>query len=260
MDYNSVVDPMEGDLSYTASMHDLNLKHIISLAYIYAPSLTISSWIHSVPVDPASIFVNFLVSLAPRFSKGAFQQVAINASSNASIPDSVLDVDDQILLSTGSIISTIQLKQSNNKPFRFNTERCDRLFSDDPIYLVLSELASTGAVIDTDPEFVPQCIPEDFRHSEITLTKVYQKHALDSWSKGRGLLLRTETLESTKEIRLLHFSSNHLVFKPTDEFARWCIDPSHRSDDNLPLNGGTAKLLSIQRYQKTWTTTLLAML
>ena len=110
------------------------------------------------------------------------------------------------------------------------------------------------------PLFIPQCIPEDFRNTEVTLTKVFQKHALDSWSKGRGLLLRVETLHSTNQIQVLHFSSNHLVFKPTDEHARWCIDPSHRSDDNMPLNGGTAKLLSIEHYQKTWTASLVDML
>ena len=92
------------------------------------------------------------------------------------------------------------------------------------------------------------------------MTKVFQKHALDSWSKGRGLLLRETTLQSTKEIKILHFSSNHLVFKPTDENARWCIDPSHRSDEHLPLNGGSAKLLSIEHYQKTWTASLVDML
>ena len=53
------------------------------------------------------------------------------------------------------------------------------------------------------------------------------------------------------------------MFKPTDEHARWCIDSSHRSDDNMPLNGGTAKLLSIehyQKYKKTWTASLVDML
>ena len=206
------------------------------------------------------IFISFLVSLIPKFSKGAFQQVAAIASDHIEIPDTVLDIDDSVLLSTGSILETIKLKQASNKPFRFNIERCSRLFADDPNYPILYELATIGAIIDTDPQFVPQCIPEDFRHSEITLTKVFQRHALDSWSKGRGLLLREETLQSNGEIKVLHFSSNHLVFKPTDENARWCIDPSHRSDDNMPLNGGTAKLLSIEPYQKTWTASLVDML
>ena len=259
MDYNSVVHHEDRDLN-RAILHDLDLQRIVSLSTAYAPSLSNVSWIGPLAVDPVSIFISFLVSLIPKFSKGAFQQVAAKASANVEISENVLDVDDSVLRSTGSILETIRLKQAANKPFRFNIERCNRLFADDPNYPILYELASIGAIIYTDPLFVPQCIPEDFRHTEVTLTKVFQKHALDSSSKGRGLLLREETLQSTDQIRVLHFSSNHLVFKPTDDFARWCIDPSHRSDDNLPLNGGTAKLLSIERYQKTWTASLVDML
>ena len=238
----------------------LDVDLIVRLATSYAPSLTPLSRIGPILVDSSSIFVNFLTSLIPKYCKGAFQQAAAAASSHIFIDESVLDVDDSVLSSTGSILETIQKKQSINKPFRFNKERCNRLFSEDPNFLLLMELASIGAVIDTDPTFINQSVPEEFRHSEITLSKVFQKHALDSWGKGRGLLIRLSTLKSTGEINLLHFNSNHLVFKPSDVFSRWCIDPSHRSDDNLPLNGGTAKELSISRYQKTWTASLVDML
>ena len=103
MDYNSVVDPSESGNIGSSSILDLNVERKISLASLYTPSLTVLSRIDQVPVDPVSIFVNFLVSLAPKYLKGAFQQVAINASANVEIPDSVLDVDDAVLLSTGLI-------------------------------------------------------------------------------------------------------------------------------------------------------------
>jgi len=253
----SISDPLPQPLD---QFLQLDINRIISLAAIYAPSLTSISLIGSLAVNAASIFVNFLVSLKPKYCKGAFQQVAAAAAANVSISDSILDVDDQVLLSTGSILQTIQLKQAINKPFRYNQERCDRLFSSDPNYPILSELASVGAIIHPDLLFIPQSTPEEFRHSEVTLSKVFQKHALDSWSKGRGLLLRHSTLQSTNEIQHLHFNSNHLVFKASDEYARWCIDPSHRSDDNLPLNGGFAKQFSIQHYQKTSSASLVDML
>ena len=260
MDYNSVFSQKDSYLSGTQSPNYLDLQRILSLSAAYAPSLTISSFIGPLSVDSAAIFANFLISLIPKFSKGAFQKEAATASAHVEITEDILDIDDSILRATGSILSTIQLKQSANKHSRFNAERCARLFSEDPNYSILLELASIGAIIDTDPNFIPQCVPEDFRHSEIALTKVFQKHALDSWVKGRGLLIREETLQSTGEIKLLHFNSNHLVFKPTDDFGRWCIDPFHRSDDNMPLNGGIAKFLSIEHYQKTWTASLVDML
>lgn len=238
----------------------LDIQHIIALANEYVPSMCNVSTLGPLPVDAVSIFVNYLISLRPKYCKGAFQQLAAKAAAHITISDDVLDFDDNVLLATGSIFDTIRTKQARHKPFRFNQERCDRLFKDDPYYLILLQLATIGAVIDTDPLFTPQCVPEDFRHTEVTLTKVFQKHALDAWSKGRGLLLRESTLQSTSQINHLHFNSNHLVFKSSDEFARWCVDPSHRSDDNMPLNGGIAKELSITRYQKTWTATLIDML
>lgn len=238
----------------------LDIDRIVQLATVYAPSLTPISRIGHVPVDSVSIFVNFLTSLIPKYCKGAFQQAAAAASAHISIDESVLDVDDSVLLATGSILQTIELKQAINKPLRFNRDRCRKLFSEDPNFQLLLQLASEGAFIDTDPEFIKQSAPEEFRHSEVTLTKVFQKHALDAWSKGRGLLLRLSTLVSTAQVSQLHFNSNHLVFKPSDVYARWCIDPSHRSDDNLPLNGGSAKEQSINRYQKTWTASLVDML
>jgi len=238
-----------------------DLARIINLASKYTPSLALPvSLAPEFFEDPVAIYTNYLVSLQPRFSKGAFQDIAAFAAKDVTIPDSVLDVDDSTLLTTGSIFDCIQLKQAINKPNRFNAERCERIFSDDPNYSTLMELASVGAIIDVDPQFVPQSIPEEFRHSEVRLSKVFQAHALDSWTKSKGLLLRMSTLEETNQLSHLHFNSNHLVCKLSDPLSRWCIDPSHRSDDNLPLNGGTAKELSIKRYQKTWVATLVEML
>ena len=155
MDYNSIVYPADEDSLSRASLPHLDLQRIIRLSAIYAPSLTLPVFIGHMVVGSAFIFTNFLVSLAPKYSKGAFQKVAAAASANVEIPDSVLDVDDAILLSTGLIIATIQHKQAINKPFRLNPERCERLFSSDPNYAVLMELATVGAIIDTDPDFSP---------------------------------------------------------------------------------------------------------
>ena len=136
MDYNSVVHHEDVDL-ICATLPDLDLQRIVFLSTAYAPSLSNVSWIGPLTVDPVSIFISFLVSLIPKFSKGAFQQVAANASANVEISEAVLDVDDSVLLSTGSILETIKLKQAANKPFRFNIERCSRLFADDPNYPIL---------------------------------------------------------------------------------------------------------------------------
>lgn len=73
-------------------------------------------------------------------------------------------------------------------------------------------------------------------------------------------IIRIETLQSIKQIDEVHFSSSHIVYKPNDPMSRWCIDGSNRYDDAMPLNGGTAKDLSINHYQKTVFPTLLEIL
>ena len=102
MDYNSVVHHEDRDLN-RAILHDLDLQRIVSLSTAYAPSLSNVAWIGPLAVDPVSIFISFLVSLIPKFSKGAFQQVAAKASASVEISEDVLDVDDSVLRSTGSI-------------------------------------------------------------------------------------------------------------------------------------------------------------
>lgn len=203
---------------------------------------------------------SYLASLQRRYFKGAFQSVAEAAAVNINITDDILDVDDLALQKCGSLLQLISDKQARNKPSRFNLERCNSLFPDDPRLPTLQELATVGAVIDTDSEFIRQSVPEPFRPCEVILTHVFQKHGLDSWTKDRGLLVRLATLITTGQIHLCHFNANHLVYKATDEYARWCVDPSNRSDDAMPLNGGFAKDFSIKRYAKTWCPSLLEML
>ena len=72
MDYNSVVHHEDVDLS-RAILPDLDLQRIVSLSTAYAPSLSNGSWIGPLTVDPVSIFISFLVSLIPKFSKGAIR-------------------------------------------------------------------------------------------------------------------------------------------------------------------------------------------
>lgn len=90
-----------------------------------------------------------------------------------SIPDSVLDVDNSLLLSSGSLLDVIAAKQKINKPNRYDSSHCLEYFSDDPDFDLLMELATKGAIIDTDPLFVRHSIPDDFRRVEVELSQVF---------------------------------------------------------------------------------------
>ena len=69
-----------------------------------------------------------------------------------------------------------------------------------------------------------------------------------------------ETLRELDQQRLVHFNHSHLIYKFNEALGRWCFDPSHRSDDAMPFNGGAAKDLSIARYKKFIFPTLIQML
>lgn len=238
------------------------LERIISLAQLYSVILPIGEKLSDnvLPTNISHNFVLHLLTLRKKYYKGAFRQIAAKAAAGIEIPESLLDIDDSLLVSTGSLIEVIKARQAVNKPNRYNADRCNNYFSSDPDYLKLMDLATTGATIDVDSKFIPQSVPEGLRRVEIELTRVFQYHAMDSKSKDRGILVRMSTLEATNQLSLLHFSSNHIVYKPNEPLCRWCIDGSNRSDDALPLNGGDAKELSIARYQKTEFKTLLDML
>jgi len=218
--------------------------------------LTNGSFIHqSSDFDPnivASTFASHWQELRSIYYKGAFHSVAAAAASSIVITDSMLDVDDFVLDDSKSLLATVSAKQAAQKPSRFNAERCKQLYFYDEDYELLMELATRGAIIDPDPDFIPQSIPEEFRSTEVILSKVFQAHAIDSWLKGRGLLVRMATLLKTDQQRLVHFNHSHLVYKFGVALGRWCIDPSHRSDEAMPLNGGIAKDLSIAHYRKVY--------
>jgi hypothetical protein len=252
--------PLEGNTSQLSSEE---LERILRLSSVYSGILPLEPSIEEQAALQADLVHRFslhLLTLRKKYFKGAFRQAAAAAAIDVSIPDSVLDVDDNQLLLSGSLLEVIAAKQAINKPNRFNAARCDKYFSEDPDYDKLMELATTGAIIDTDSKFIPQSTPEDFRQVEVECNKVIQYHASDAHSKQRGILVRMETLKATDQLSQLHFSSSHIVYKASDVFSRWCIDGSNRSDEAVPLNGGDAKDMSIARYQKTIFPTLLEML
>ena len=127
--------------------------------------------------------------------------------------------------------------------------------SDHPLFPKAIEIASTGAIIDTDPSFVPQSNPEPPRKLETLMCRVIAAKAAEAWSKNRGCIFRYSALSSEDQARL-HLNPSHWTPKPDDPLGRWLIDPSNRSDDALPLNTKAAKELAIHRYVKASYVTL----
>ena len=228
-DFDLHFHPLSDMIDPPDNLEDIN--RIMALAVRYSTTLATGSLVRQASdlesASQAIAFANHWQDLRlVYFIKGAFHSTAIATASEVVITDDMLEVDDRILRDSRSLIATVMAKQAAMKPNRFNAARCWEMFQNDEDFLLLLELATKGAIIDPDLKFILQSIPEEFRHTEVALAKVFQAHAISSWEKGRGLLVRMDTLRDLDQQRLVHFNHSHLVYKFNEALGRWCIDPS----------------------------------
>ena len=151
------------------------------------------------------------------------------------------DVHD--LESVGSISELITMRQQRHAASRFNGFRCSQWFTDDEEWDKLFELASTGAVIDVGPDFVPTTIPEHPRPLLRKLQHTFSKHAFDLWKKGQALLLPLDIVLSGD----VHFNPVHWTSKPGKPEGRFLCDLSN-AGSGCVINNDSAKPLIDQRY------------
>lgn len=91
---------------------------------------------------------------------------------------------------------------------RFNTDKVDRFYRDDPSYELLMSIAKDGAFIDVDPNFIINPVGDlEFRSLHKKLSKCYCQHAVNLWSQHLGLLFRVEDIGEAN--LLVHKSPAH---------------------------------------------------
>jgi hypothetical protein len=192
------------------------------------------------------VFENYLNSLTPRFKPGGVEVAAVSAAADFSWDD----YSDLVSVMTPSLkivdmLKAILVKSSSNQS-RFTAASTSAL-SDDPNFDLLLAIGSEGAIIDVDPLFVKQSIPQSYRKLEKQMVKVFSHHAVKSARANRGLILRTDSIPSS-ELTKLHFNPQFWTYKPDDPLGRWLIDCSNRSDEALALNSSSSKQLVVNRY------------
>ena len=79
-------------------------------------------------------------------------------------PMGTFDHDAELVAREGSLLGAMRAKRAINHGGRFNGERVTEMFSGDPDYLTLMDLAENGARIELPPDHVfdfdpPQCEP-----------------------------------------------------------------------------------------------------
>ena len=186
-------------------------------------------------------------SLASLFSKSLAEQRA-EKSAGAFVFPQIIFTQDSELLSTcnGDIGLAVLAKQQSHNHERFNEERCRAVFSEDPEFSNLLDLARNGAIVDVGETFVPVADPDVPRASHSRLRSCLAKHVFKLWEKGRGLALCVKDL-SVDQLRDIHVSPIHWTTKLDSDEGRLLVDLSNRRTGST-VNSPETLDLSKRRY------------
>ena len=176
--------------------------------------------------------------------QGFHERVAADAADFV-VPADVRTRDVEAYNGAGrSLVSLTGMVQTSRSGDRFNAERCDAVFPDDPEYDRLSSLARDGVVVDVPVDLELRNVPEAPRKLQVKLQQAYLKHAVKVWRKRDGVILPEEAL-SAEDRLASHYSAAHLTFKPGG--SRFLMDCSN-SESDQDLNTPEVKEAIIRRY------------
>ena len=126
---------------------DSLLEQAAVLASTHAPLFTGAS----LPVTfSAAAFNEYFKSIISQFDRAYAFQLAEADAAGFPWPDELLTRDMQDLAACqGDLAALVRQRQEAARLGRFNIERCQQLFADDPDYTILADLAINGARIFT---------------------------------------------------------------------------------------------------------------
>lgn len=130
--------------------------------------------------------VDIVIDIIRADSKDAAFEAAEVAAAGFEIPRSVIEADEEDLISAGSVENLISFRQASSRHSRFNSSRCKSWFAADEEFSTLFDLATNGAVIDTAPDFVPSPKPGVDRPILALLKHTLMWHAFELHRNGHG--------------------------------------------------------------------------
>lgn len=193
----------------------------IAQATVYLPFFGASRGLVLPSVQDLWVF--FLRCKSEFVSGGAEARACEAAKAFTGIPAEVLDDNISLLNNSfdGSLPGLVQHIQTSMQEDRFNEARCRDVFSLDPEFDTLLQLAREGASVPIDDEFVVQSAPEPLRKLHLRLGDCIPQHAYKLWSSGKALLFRIADLPRQL---VLHFNNSHWTPKPDSVYGRYLFD------------------------------------
>lgn len=228
----------------------------ITLAFLYLPLFVPSNKVVLPTLDEISAFFNICQQ---EFVRGRAESVAYEAAKSfQGIPDNVLDDSLSKLVNQfdGCLPNMIQEAQLSKSADRFNEARCRDVFSGDPEFSTLLALATVGAIVPVQDDFVVQDQPEPLRKLHLRLGGCIPQHALKLWESGKALLFRIADLPRQL---LLHFNNSHWTSKPFTDEGRYLFDCANIANGST-INSDESFLQAESVYKKLSHPTILSIL
>jgi hypothetical protein len=173
---------------------------------------------------------------------------AVEEAEGFVVPDEVWTRDADRIRAGLSVVECAREIREHRMSNRFNPVRCENMFSEDSEIERLRALAKDGAIIDVAESFVPSAWPGELCYLAKQMPSVFEKHAVQSWEKGRVLLFHWDMMEHKgMAIESRHFSDARWTFKKESKLGKFLIDCTYATV-GWALNSDEAKVLIRQRY------------
>jgi hypothetical protein len=192
-----------------------------------------------------------------KYNPDAIEQAAEADAAGFEWPAAAMHQDADEVRTEGSLRGAIEAKIEAHRSQRFNAERVDALFSADPEYDTLRDIAVHGARIEVPPDVILDREPPPFREKQLRMPLTVQKHACKLWQKGRGIVLRADDIP-VEERPDIAYHSSHWTSKTDDDpqkaaAGRWLLDCA-------TVNTDATRDAAIKRYGKVELPTLASIL
>ena len=189
-------------------------------------------------------------------TSGSAERIAETAAAGTVLPPRLFSRDVTELKEHGSLENLIRHRQSEMSSNRFNLNRFNNLYQDDPEADRLRVLATSCARIDTAEDFIPIPEPEPTRSLLLKVPNTIRSHIRKLWDSGNVLVLPLSAILTDNP----HTSSLHIVFQNSIEkpLGRILGDLTNRKPGNA-INSREAKPAIIARYGDLYYPTIMDM-
>ena len=191
-----------------------------------------------------------LERLKLQFSRTEAERAALEDANDYRITEERLNRDIAHLRSAGSLHAVIQHYTQRHQEHGPNEARIQKYLGTDKRYPLIHQIVTTGAQIDTPPDFAVTARTAPFRNMQQRLMPVYHKAVAGMHDTNKVLLFRVSDLSEADRKRIHMANEYHWRPEPGKVAGRPLLDCSNAPPGQTPLNSDYTRIQGIARYQR----------